>query len=275
MKTLIVPTDFSAVADNAASYAFDMARSIGANLLFLHVYNLPVAVSEIPVVVIPEDDIRKNAEEKLEELKNRYNAKQNGDIQITTKAILGVLEDELRTLCTDSAPLAVVMATSGPNALERLLFGSNTIIAMKRLIAPVIIVPAGTKYHAVKKIGFACDLKNVMESTPAEEIKSLVSNFNAELHVLNIDHDNKHYTLEAQQEVANLGALLSDVSPAFHYVENESVEDGINSFVDKNNIDLLIIIPKKHSLIDSIFQKSLSKEMVMRTHVPMVAIHEE
>ena len=49
MKTLIVVTDFSPAASNAVNYAADMALTINATLLILHVYQLPVIYLEVPL----------------------------------------------------------------------------------------------------------------------------------------------------------------------------------------------------------------------------------
>ncbi len=275
MKTLIVPTDFSPVAKNASDYAFDMARAIGASMMLIHVYNVPVSISEVPVVLVSEEEARSTAINEISKLKMEYEAKTNGEVKIYAETKLGVVEDELETLCKKIQPYAVVMATKGASAVERVLFGSNTLTAIKHLSAPVIVVPPGTKYHGVKKIGFACDLKKVVESTPVKEIENLVNNFQAELHVLNIDFKNRNYSIETPEEILNLNMMLTSVKPEYHYLESEDVEAGINNFVDRNNIDLLIVIPKKHRLLDSLFRKSHSKELALHTHVPMMAIHEE
>ena len=52
MKTIIIPTDFSGNALYAAYYALDLAAMIGARLNLLHVYTLPVQVSEIPIAPV-------------------------------------------------------------------------------------------------------------------------------------------------------------------------------------------------------------------------------
>ena len=43
MKTILVATDFSSVALNATNYAADMALAINADILLLHVYQIPVS----------------------------------------------------------------------------------------------------------------------------------------------------------------------------------------------------------------------------------------
>jgi nucleotide-binding universal stress UspA family protein len=275
MKTLIVPTDFSPIAKNAADYAFDMAQAIGASMLLLNVYNVPVSISEVPVVLVSEEESRAMAMNEISKLKAEYETRSAGKLKIYAETRLGVLEDELEDLCKKLDPFAVVMATKGASAVERILFGSNTLTALKHLSSPLIIVPPGTKYRALKKIGFACDLRKVVETTPVKLIETLVTTFNAELHVLNIDYGNKYYNKETPEEILHLNMMLNNIKPYYHYLECEDVEDGINRFVEKNDIDLLLVIPKKHRLLDSIFHKSHSRELALHTKIPMMAIHEE
>ncbi len=70
MKLIIAPTDFSAISDNAIKYATDMAIAMGTNLMLVNVYQLPISFSEVPLVTISLDEIRKITADKLAELKN-------------------------------------------------------------------------------------------------------------------------------------------------------------------------------------------------------------
>ena len=51
MKTIIAPTDFSTVSANACFYAANLAADIKADLVLLHIMELPVSVAEYPVTV--------------------------------------------------------------------------------------------------------------------------------------------------------------------------------------------------------------------------------
>ena len=59
MKTIVVATDFSSCALNAAGYAADMALAVGADMLLLHVYYMPAIYSEIPVA-FSEEEMKKS-----------------------------------------------------------------------------------------------------------------------------------------------------------------------------------------------------------------------
>ncbi|MBK8953865.1 MAG: universal stress protein [Chitinophagaceae bacterium] len=168
-----------------------------------------------------------------------------------------------------------MMGTKGLSGLEKIVFGSNTVSVVKHLTWPVICVPPGKEYgHGITKIGFACDFKNVVETTPTHFIKTFVNEFKAELHVLNVDYHNKHFTNDMPQQSALLHTMLEDIKPEYHFIDNKDIEDGINDFAEHNNLDLIITIPKKHKLLEGLFRPSSIKQLVFHSHVPVMCVHE-
>jgi len=275
MKTIIVPTDFSPIATNAMNFAADMAVNINASLMLLHIYQIPVSMTDVPVVMASADELRKSSETKLQEIKNSLTHITSGKIKVYTEARLGDVSDELEDVCKHIQPFAVIMGTRGASGIERVLFGSTTLTAIRHLKWPVIVVPPGKEYGTgIKKIGFACDFDKVVESTPIQFIKNMVKEFGAELHVLNVDYKGKHFKPETPEESMLLNELLADLNPNYHFIEHADIEDGINEFAEKNNIDLLITIPKKHKLLDSLFKQSSTKQIVTQSHVPVMCVHE-
>lgn len=275
MKTIIVPTDFSPVATNAMHFAADMAVNINASLTLLHVYQVPISMTDVPVLLVSSEELRKSSEAQLEILRQELANVTAGKIKIYTEARLGDVSDELEDVCKRIHPFAVIMGTKGASGVERILFGSTTLTAIRHLKWPVIVVPPGKKYGTgIRKIGFACDFDKVVENTPIQFIKNMVKEFGAELHVLNVDHENKHFKPETPEESILLHTLLEDLNPSYHFIDHVDIEDGINEFVENNNIDLLITIPKKHKLLDGLFKPSSTKQLVAKSHVPVMCVHE-
>ena len=275
MKTIIIPTDFSPVATNALHYGIDMAKTINASLLLFHVYNIPVSYADVPVMLISVEELKKNAEDKLAELKKEVEHITSGSLKIYTEARLGNVTDELENICNNIRPFAVVMGTRGTTGIEKVLFGSNTLTVVRHLTWPVICVPPGKTFGTgIKKIGFACDFRDVVKETPAQSIKDFAKEFNAELHVLNVDYHNRHFKPEAREESQLLHTMLEDAKPEYHFIEHKDIEDGINEFAEKNNLDLVISIPKKHKLLERLFKTSSTKQLVFQSHIPVMCVHE-
>ena len=275
MRTILVPTDFSAIATNALHYAIEMANTIKANLMLLHVYQVPVSYTDAPIVMVSVDELRHAAEKRMEQLKEMVRKIVLPEQKIYTETRLGNITDELESICEKIKPFAVVMGTKGASAFERVVFGSNTLSAIRHLHIPVICVPPGKTFgKGIKKIGFACDCKEVVATTPTRIIRDLVKNFDAELHVLNVNTDGKREEEKPEQTVL-LETLLSDLHPEYHFLEHTDIEDAINEFAEKNNLDLVISIPKQHKLVEKIFRKSSTRQLVYESHVPVICIHEE
>jgi nucleotide-binding universal stress UspA family protein len=274
MKVIIAPTDFSASSTSATNYAAHMAVELGASLHLFHVYQVPVAVSDVPVVLVSVDQLKTNAEEQLLQLRTELELATHSEVKITFETVMGNTIDELEELCKKLKPFAVIMGSRGATGMERILFGSTTLTAIRHLTWPVIVVPPGTVYNGIHKIGFACDFRKVIETTPTLYIKEFVQEFNAALHVMNVDFQNKHFKAETPEESLLLHTLLSDLNPQYHFIEAEDIEDGINKFAKENNLDLVITIPKKHKLLEGLFKKSSTKQLVFQSHVPVVCVHE-
>lgn len=275
MKLIIAPTDFSPLADNSVRYGIEMARAMGANLMLVNVFQLPISYSEVPLVNISLDEIRKISEDKLAELKQNIKTITGNNIQVYTESRLGDVTDELQKLSNILHPYAIVMGTRGVTGVGRFFLGSNTLSVIKHLGVPVFIIPPGATFKPFKKVGLSSDLREVVDSTPVEHIRSLVSFFNADLHVLNVDYKQQHFTPYTPEEIMNLESMLSGLNPVFDFIENKEVDEGISEFAEKNNIDLIITLPKKHSVLERLFEKSTTRELIHQTKIPMMCIHQE
>lgn len=125
-----------------------------------------------------------------------------------------------------------------------MIVGSNTIRTVYDLNFPILVVPAKAEFIPVKKIGFACDYRQVGETTPVTLLKKIVTDFHAELHVMNVDHHNKHTDPAKVQENFLMNDLLRDTKAEFHSIEGVELTEGINWFVDRSKLDWLVVIPK-------------------------------
>ena len=269
-KIILVPVDFSPASENATDYAAEMALVINADILLLHIYQIPVVYLEIPFAV-KEEEIRQDAENKINVLKKRL-IKEKQHLTIETEVRTGVFFHELKTVCENIDPYYVIMGNQGTTAVERLLFGGHTVEVMKRLMYPLITVPLSVTFSSIKRIGLACDLHNVVDTIPVDEIKMLVENFNAELHVLNIDRF-AVFNPHTDYDSVLLEEELASLHPTYHFLTNENTDKAIIDFTEINNIDLLIMVPRRSGLLRKLIHKSHTKQLVIHSHVPVMAMH--
>ena len=97
---------------------------------------------------------------------------------------------------------------------------------------------------------------------------------NGELHILNVDYDNRQFNAETPEQSALLHSMLEELKPQYHFIKCRDIEEGINEFADQNNLDLVIAIPKKHKLLEGLFKRSSTRQLVFESHVPVMCVHE-
>lgn len=274
MKTIIAPVDFSPAAENAAGFAASLAEFYGADLWLYHSYSIGVPITDFSYAFISEADFQNAAEFELEAFRKKVQEKLRRNINIHIKAENAVLHEGLEIFCKEKNADLVVMGLSGKNALTRLVVGSNTIKAIHHLSYPILVVPSKAAFNPVRKIGFACDYNHVMESIPVNMLKTFIKDFNADLLVLNIDHKNQIIDTDIIEEKLNLKELLKEIKPEFHVIESEDVTQGINNFAENENIDWMVMIPKKHKLLEKLFYRSHTQDMLVHTHIPILCMHQ-
>ena len=275
MKTIIAATDFSPISLNAVNYAADLACMTDGQLVLFHVYAVPMAMSEIPVANYDIEQLEADATMLMERLKEQLLDRTGKRIIIHTEVRPGDVLTQLLQYCSTIKPHAVVVGAESASGIELAMFGGKTLSAIRKIQCPLLVVPPFTKFSNIRKIGLACDLKDVLDSVRVREIKELVDEFKAELHVLHVSEETRDtFSPETIEESSLLQEMLDGMSPKYHFINEPVIEKGIIEFAEKNKLDLLIIIPKKHSFVSRLFRYSHSKELVLHAHMPVMSIHE-
>jgi nucleotide-binding universal stress UspA family protein len=275
MKTIVAATDFSHVSLNAVYYAADLFLVTGSELAIFHAFPIAVPFSEWSEPATRMEAFLSEAEAELDRLKQKIIFMMAERIMVSSKITVGEVSVQLKQYCESVNPYAVVMGSENTSALERVLFGAKTIAAMRYLSWPLVIVPPDVKFKDIRTIALASDFVNVSDTVPFSVIRALVKEFNASLHVLHVNNDDTEtFNPDRLQESDLLQQLLAGVNPQFHYFHDTNMEKAIIDFSEANNVDVLIVIPKKHDVISSLFHHSFSKRLVLQAHFPVMAMHE-
>jgi len=263
MQAIIAPTDFSDISLNAVKYAADMALSLNARLLVIHATELPFS-RKLDYSELTEDELE--IESKLDSIKHDLVKRTCGKIPISSKQVAGLVENEIIKMCNYVNPLAVVMATHGPNFKEKFFIGSITVYLSKNLTCPAIIVPEGTSYKPIKKILLTSDLENLYDM-PVEKIINTVNTFKATLDIVHVYNNEEKFEVMSAR-ISELANYLKPVNPQFHFIKNENVFTAILNFARENSSDLILTIPRKHAF----FHKSESKQLIFNAPLAVMTI---
>ena len=281
MKTILVPTDFSATAKNAVLYAIEIAIALKAKKIILYnAYMSPPVINEnvgMPVTAMPVIDIGTLAEISNISMKTFRKSIQSyipAGIEVEEKTEFALIENDINDVCENTGAELIVLGITGAGKIEEVLIGSTALDVAKSTTVPVIIVPAEAKYTSLKNIVLACDFKKVAETIPVQPIKKILDETKAALHVVNVYESNEEVTSDKTRQQELLLSLFKEYNPHIHFQNNEDFIAGINEFVSANNIDMIIAIPKKHGFFQHLFKEGHAKKLAFHSHVPLMYIHE-
>jgi nucleotide-binding universal stress UspA family protein len=268
MKTVLVPTDFSPAASNAAEYAVNFAKATGAEVLLLHVYNVPVPLSiDAPTMPITPDDLQKENEMFLIKEVERLKKKTNIDAKHMIKtgfAVDAILEEEKNVNL-------IVMGMRGVNSrLDEIFIGSITTTTLRKSKTPVLIIPEKAKYKIPKKIVFAYDYESESYVYSIDTIKELTEAFGPKILIVNIKQAKE--SISAKRVIKTKQDKQKNIEHIYLFSGKDDVADTINEYIEGHNTDMVAIIPHQYSLIEGLFHKSVSKKLAFHTHIPLLAI---
>ena len=278
MQTILVPTDFSATAKNAAIYAIELAKQIGAaKVVIYNAYEVimpsmaidPMVPSMMPIDLETYKNISENG---LESFSKELLPACGGTVVLETMSDLNTLASGICEAAEKTGAALIIMGITGGNAMEESLIGSNTVDVAKEVTVPLIIVPPNAVFKIIEEITLAVDLKKVAATTPVEPIKKLLDIIKAKLFVLHVNDGEDDADKDDQMAVLN--GLLKGYNPEYFFVNNISFIDGINDFVDSKDVDLIITIPKKHGWFETLFKRSHTKLLAFHSHVPLMVVHD-
>ncbi|PSK91199.1 universal stress protein [Taibaiella chishuiensis] len=273
MKTIIVPTDFSAAATDAAHYAIAVAQQVQARIVLLHVLPLPLIVPEVPLPPDSYELALTDAGHTLKELKEELENRGNNQVPITCKTVTGSFVEEIRKCNNEPDVFAMIMGTSGAGAAEAFFLGSFSLTAAENLEHPVIVVPPGYSYKGIHKIGLACDMINVAETVPFGSIRALFDHFDARLEILYVSGPGERMYPQVLTESKFIQNNLAALRPEIRITTNDNIREGLMHFVQQQQLDLLLLLPKERNFVESLFHRSVTKKMVLHPEVPVMILH--
>jgi len=274
IETILLPSDFSATATNAGLYAIELANQIGAKkIVVYHTYEA-ASVSEplsasLTQRLITEPFKQKSAAQ-LNEFVDLLNTKNTTNVAIEAFHSYAELKDAMNELIKATSAQLIVMGITGGGKLKETLVGSNSVTVAKSSNIPVMIVPTEAGYKHIGKILLLSDLKDIEQTSPVDAIKNVLDVTKAELYILNVTNNiDKAAESEGKQQ---LESLLANYTPSFHFMTNSDFGAAVDSFVKDREIDMVIVVPKKQGIFESIFSVNHTKTLAFHSKVPLMAI---
>lgn len=275
MKTYLVPTDYSEVADNAARYAIALAKKEQAKIILFHAFQIPYPVahdSYYPMISI--DELELDSMTELTKYRDKLLDEVGNSIQIECHTLPGFVTESVDTYCEHHPVDLIITGITGGSKFKELVIGSNATSMARNLKKNVLIVPAGVTYRDVHKIGFATEFDLENEEKIEKQVKHYADLFKARVVALNVSDDEDLNTPEKYKVMESVRSHFNDYKFSMQTLESNDVSTEIEHYVEERHCDWLVVVPKQHNMFGNLFNKSLTKKLAYHLHVPILAVNE-
>jgi len=240
----------------------------------MNTYHVPIPHVDVgagaivqPLMEGFEENLKQDFEELMNEIPELKETPHRNLIVhgFATDAILEMIEKENVDL--------VILGTKGASGVLENFIGSVTGAIIKDCKCPVIAVPENGSLSNISKIVLATDYRPLEdENHLVEPLVKLANLYNADVDVFHVaqteDKDIK------ARESAVLDHALEFTRHSFHISREQDVEKAILDYIKIENVDMIAVFPRHHSLVEKIFQTSISSKLAYHSKVPVLSLHE-
>jgi len=282
MKTILVLTDFSIRADNAAHYALKLAQKIKANLLVCNVFLEPSAQPMASQVSWPMETYETFEEDSINdvsELAGRLNKQLDKDVAdgefrpvIEQSSVAGFVANGLNEIVAAHHILMAVMSIHGTDNLSSFLLGNHAWEIIEKANCPVLLVPYQETFNGYKKIAFGTDLAD-SDIDVLHSLSGFAKYLNSEILIAHVTAERS-----AGQEEQNLVKhFLKLVSSAINYpmiyyraIYNAHITTGLHWLSQHSDIDMLVVVHHKRGFFQRLFGGSISQNLAEHPNIPLL-----
>lgn len=270
MKKILCPVDFSNAAQNAIAYAAKLSQATGAILKLVNKQPTHVVINELDYELALEA-----VAERLEELGEevRRFLKISCETEVVQSATL--LSDAIVRSSIDSD--IIVMGTHGVESLLEFFRGSNTYHAIRKSKVPVMLIPEECTYSEIQKVVYAYDYLGERK-VPVKQVQSFIKSLGSELIVLQVNEEAVSEGVE--EDMRELQYIISekwkneDTSIHFDSIRSADIAPAINSYIHRNESDVLALCTTHRNFIQEVFHKSVIKTISEIANYPVLVFHE-
>jgi len=274
MKTILVLTDFSKKAENAALYAMKLAEKTCANIILFHL------IEQMDAVNVPEtgswvaEDYEVFKNESLRGLLYLKDTLETGHDPHAFKPAIHWFNDIGPELANSVAAIVqnehidlVVMGAKGDDVVSHLFFGSDASRVLANAGCPVLFVPPGCTYKGMHTIVFANDFKDDYINA-VQFVTSLARVCNSHIILTHFGpYDNAAFhCLELIKSVHQYAWVSSRLLPLENFGEQ------LTHFATGVNADMVVTIHHPGITLDKLVSGSKSKKMLNQNEVPLLVL---
>lgn len=273
MKSILVPVDFSEIAENASRYALRLAAVFEAEVTLL--YGIPPGPNHAsPFVITPYAELKEAAKRKMHLFQHKCLTSLKNELspllKVSTSIEYGDLDNVVGTLVEQKSVDLIVMGTKGKSNAWRSAFGSNATYLLNAAPCPVLVVPAVATYQRIQNVCIGVDeSKNGLQQL--EAYFKLLSPFSPSVHLIKVLQKEEGLTDFVETSMEALRAypkLMTRTTIAT--IVNPSIVSGLLDYAKTNSCELVVMNRPSKGWLERIFSASNTRQAVLESEIPIL-----
>jgi len=276
MKKILFPTDFSDAANHAFIYALQVAKKLGAQIITLHVYQLPdIKALHLPVTLKEVYDSLKvevfeNYRDEVPFLRKIAEENGYGDVPMTHSLEEGESIPGILKAAQSTGADMIVMGTKGAGWLKEIFIGSVAGEVLENAPCPVLAVPIEATFDGtINKIAVTTDFTEE-DCKTLNKVLEWAQQFDAVVYCVHVDTSHTEGIVRNMEKFKEKMGITHGIE---YVVLNEfDLEKSISQFIESHQIDILAMLTHKRSFFEELFNYSHAKAMSYHTNIPILSI---
>lgn len=268
MKRILVPTDFSSVANTATQYAAEMAEKLATSINLVHVVNFggPEGTQRTKWAKLEAQAV-KQADEKADAVMRKLKSRERVRYEtISGYPVSKVIKDYARSQKSD----LIVMGTLGASGIKKVMLGSLAASVIGEVKIPVLAIPPETKFNGIRHILYATDMERL--DTEIKNVAEFARAFGAFVTAVHVsEHNDQSRNTHELSKILTRFAKYSNIS--FTSIRNSDVKRALRTLVATIQPDVLAMFTHKLAFLEKALGKSVTRDMIFDTKVPLLSFN--
>lgn len=274
---ILVPIDFSEKANSALKYSLALFKGKSCVFYLLSIREVSNYISD---ELLQSDSsetlfdtlIHKNWEkldQLIKDLESEYSVEDYTFISIAdyngfTASIKQVIAHEKIEL--------IVMGRNGIKGAKEMIFGSHSLRVIRKVPAPVLVVPRNYLYHRVEKILLGLDYDQVLARAEIESLRKIIPGTQASVEFLQMKKNDFDEGLWHHQN-EKLKTAYRDLHFTFQTITAVPFVPALSSIEQIQKPDLLVLQVEKEKFLERFFHVSHLSSILKQTRIPVLILH--
>ncbi|HET8887191.1 MAG TPA: universal stress protein [Salinimicrobium sp.] len=268
MMNILLPTDFSDNAKNAAIYAMQLFREVPCHFHLLHVLQIPIgAVGSNHVQM--SSGVKQQFDLLLDFLNSiKPNPEHQFHVSFKTNFLLEAVRQQVQEKNID----LILMGTKGATNAGASVIGKNTSDVMMKVKCPVLAISENAVFNGHREVLFPTDYKVSYGGKMLSTLLDFISMSKASVNILEIFNSEKEPTNEqGSNKIFLQNSFLPNTMRTQTYYRTK---DDFSKVLQSNHkVDMIVLAAKNLDICYKLLNHQQNDPITFINKLPLLVLH--